>query len=991
MNILRKERKKYGSGAKKVLPPHTESGIIKPMKTVESSESGGNDMARPYENIGQTSENRLPPRSCYIPGGRSEYMLLNGEWSFRYFGSEADVPENITEWDTVPVPSCWQSLGCESPNYTNINYPFPVDPPYVPDDDPCGIYQRDFDIAELWGRVYFVLEGVSSCGFVYVNGKYVGFTEGSHLQAEFDITGYVKAGRNTIRVKVLKWCVGSYLEDQDFFRFNGIFRDCYILQRPAGHIRDIEIFPDEKGFHIKLDGEADIRIFENGREIFCAEAASEANFLPEAPILWNAEAPFLYEITVEKDGEVIRIRSGLRSVSVSDKYELLINGVPVKLHGVNHHDSHPEKGWCMSDDDIRKDLLLMKSLNINCVRTSHYPPTPSFIAMCDELGLYAVLETDIETHGFLRRYPNVAYGFDIESEDWPGTDPRWKKEHIERMQRALEVFKNAPSVIMWSTGNESGHGANHAAMVDLIRSRDKTRLVHCEDASRKGEIHHADVYSRMYPGLSELEAFALDGGIDMPVFLCEYAHAMGNGPGDVWDYNDLFYKYDKLIGGCVWEWADHCVLEHGVPKYGGDFEGELTNDGNFCCDGMVFSDRSLKAGSLEVKAAYQPMRTDWDGRVLTVENRFDFTDYSECLLVISCEVDGKTVTSEEKVLRLAPHESVKLIPDLPDTVCTLGAFLNVSLMRDGRQTAFAQHRICDAPPAARAVADATDIREDGKRIYIKGKGFDYVFSKRYGGFESIKVNGREQICAVPIITSRRAATDNETHVRALWYNDNIWQGENLNVQFSKVYDCVRENGRITVSGSLAGISRKPYFRYTAVYTVGEDGSISVELTGKVREDTVWLPRLGYEFLLPPESDRFRYFGRGPAECYCDMCHGSRVGLFDSDAKSEYVPYARPQEHGNHINTKKLDIGALTFSADGEFEFSVSEFSTDALEKARHTDELFADGYVHLRIDRKNSGLGSHSCGPELEEKYRLSEKEIHFGFTVLVKDDEKKK
>ncbi len=942
-------------------------------------------MLRTYENISKTSENRIKPRSYCIPEGKSEYMLLNGTWDFAYFKRDTDVPEKIKKWDKIPVPSCWQALGYENPNYTNINYPFPVDPPYVPDDNPCGVYERTFEIKSLWGKVYFVLEGVATCGFVYINGKYAGFTQGSHLQAEFDITDFVNKGKNTVRVKVLKWCVGSYLEDQDCFRFNGIFRDCYILQRPFEHLKDAEILTDDKSFNIKLDSPANIKIFDKDKLLFEKKNEASVCFAPENPILWNAEKPYLYRVEIEKNGEILNFKCGLRKVEISSEYALLINGVKVKLHGVNHHDTHPLNGWYETDEDLEKDLKLMKELNINCVRTAHYPPTPRFIEMCDEMGFYVVLETDIETHGFLRRYPNVAYKFDVESNDWPCTNPEWANEHVERMQRALETFKNNPSVIMWSTGNESGHGENHVKMVEWIKSRDNTRLVHVEDASRKGEIHHADVFSKMYPSLKCVEELANDKEIDMPVFLCEYSHSMGNGPGDVWDYNKLFGEHDKLIGGCVWEWADHTVVVDGVQKYGGDFEGEITNDGNFCCDGMVFADRSFKAGSLEVKAAYQPMTSKLEGNTLEITNLFDFTDFNECEVYVSYEFDGVAVKTDKKLINLAPHSSAKIELDIPDNSFSLAKFLNVSLVKCGRELAFAQHKLDEKIAVNNDASPVKSVLEDSERFYLSGNNFEYVFSKIYGNFESIKINGKEQICKIPFLSSRRAYTDNENNIRAFLYKVNIWQGENIEAQFSKVYSCTFENGKITVNGSLAGVSRKPYFNYTAVYTVTENGEIKVSLCGKIREDTYWLPRLGFEFVLPKTSKTFEYFGRGPEENYCDMCHGSKIGFYKSSSDKEYVNFIRPQEHGNHINTKLLRIGNMEFSADKEFEFNVSDYGYDILNKANHTDELIKDGFVHLRIDYKNSGLGSNSCGPALEEKYRLKEKDIKFEFVISVK------
>ncbi len=344
-----------------------------------------------YENILKTSENRMPPRSYYIPKGVSKYTLLNGEWDFAYFNCVDDVPEKIETWDKIPVPSCWQLFGYENPNYTNVNYPYPVDPPYVPDENPCGVYRRTFQLETALQKHYFVFEGVASCAFLYINDRYVGFTQGSHLQAEFDISDFVVKGTNTVEVRVLKWCVGSYLEDQDFFRFNGIFRDCYLLSRPENHITDVEIIPNDKEFNIHISGQAVVRIFD-GENLLCdASFTDRFVFAPENAKLWNAEKPYLYRIELERNGEILTFMQGLRKIEISKKHQLLINGVSVKLHGINHHDTSKYRGWCQSDEELRKDLELMKDLNINCVRTSHYPPTPNFLQMCDEIGFYVAV------------------------------------------------------------------------------------------------------------------------------------------------------------------------------------------------------------------------------------------------------------------------------------------------------------------------------------------------------------------------------------------------------------------------------------------------------------------------------------------------------------------------------------------------------------------------------------------------------------------------
>ena len=942
-------------------------------------------MQRIYENPTKTSENRLPQRPFYIPKGVSEYRLLNGDWRFAFFSRDIDVPEEITRWDTIPVPSCWQLQGYEHPNYSNVAYPYPCDPPYAPDENPCGVYEREFDLEKLWGRVYFVLEGVSSCAFVYVNGSYVGFTQGSHLQAEFDITDYVKSGANTLRVKVLKWCCGSYLEDQDFLRFNGIFRDCYLLQRPEGHIVDVDVTTEENRILVRADRPADIALYDrDGTCLDIKKACDKALFTVQSPILWNAEKPYLYTVRLERDGEIITQKIGFRTIQISDKRELLINGVPVKLHGVNHHDTNPHRGWCQTEEELRRDLELMKTLNINCIRTSHYPPSPVFLELCDELGFYVILETDIECHGFVLRHANAESRYDSESEDWPGTNPLWLDEHLERMKRAVNRDRNHCSIFMWSTGNESGHGPNHIAMLQWLKGLNDGRLRHCEDACRKGDYSHVDVVSNMYHDLQTVSQMAEDPHIRLPIMLCEYAHAMGNGPGDVRDYNEVFDRYPNVIGGCVWEWADHTVVVDGVQKYGGDFEGELTHDGNFCCDGMVFSDRSLKAGSYEVKAAYQPMRTAYVDGVLSVTNRFDFTDFSECVLEYTVESDGVILAEKRLTPALAPHETVNIPVSVDTRTCSYGIYLTCKLYHGERKVAQTQHKLSGGAEIAAPVGHAA-TEEMPNEVLFSGSGFRYVFSRRLGTFTSRVIGGEEQLSAPVRLTAWRAPTDNDRNIKLLWGSYTIWQGENLDKLFSKVYECRVTEGGVRVEASLAGISRKPFFRYTLDIAVDAAGRISVGLNGNVRENVVYLPRLGFEFTLPGENMPFRYYGCGPRESYCDMRHGSTVGMYESSAEKEYVPYVRPQEHGNHVDVKLLEIGKLRFAAEKPFECSVSAYSTEALDRAEHTDELVADGKTHLRVDYRVSGVGSNSCGPELLKPYRLEEKQIAFAFHIFPK------
>lgn len=941
-----------------------------------------------YENPEKTSEHRLPPRCYYIPGGAATYLSLNGTWRFAYFACDEALDAPV-RWSAIQVPGCWQLQGFGSPNYTNYNYPYPCDPPYVPDEVPCGVYERSFDLASVWGRVYFVLEGVSACASVFVNGRYVGFTQGSHLQAEFDLTGVVRPGQNDLRVEVRQWCCGSYLEDQDFFRFSGIFRDCYLLQRPEGHLTDFSVRADATAIAVTADTPAQFTLLDpEGRPVGGVQQGHSAHWEPEEPVLWNGEAPALYTLRISCAGEIIEQKVGMRSIAVSPAGELLLNGRSIKLRGVNHHDTSPNTGWYQSRTDIERDLTQMKELNINCIRTAHYPPPPVFLEQCDAMGFYVILETDLETHGFVTRY-----GADLEDnwtwklEDWPCQRPEWRHEFLERMQRAVERDKNHPCILFWSAGNESSYGENHAAMLSWLASLGDGRLRHYEGASRAGMDAETDVVSAMYPDLKEVERRAKDGD-PRPFFLCEYAHAMGNGPGDVWDYNELFWRYPKLIGGCVWEWADHVVMDgKGVARYGGDFPGEQTQDGNFCCDGMVFADRRHKAGSYEIKAAYQPMDTRYEEGRLWVTNRYDFTDLSACTFRWAIQVDGRTVREDSMSLTAAPHETVCLSVPQPEEPCGFVGLLQCTLYREGRLVAQTEHLLCTGTGRPNSGL-AAEWQENDREICLFGDGFSYIFSKHRGVLTSVCVEGEEQLAGPLCLTAWRAPTDNDKRMAPIWGQAPDGMGQNLDRQQAKIYRCTCEDGVVQVEASLAGVGRAPFFRYRLTASATADGNLRLSVEGRVREDMPFLPRLGFETVLPDPDACFAYLGRGPLENYCDMYHHALTGWHHSAASREYVPYVRPQEHGNHTGTYQLQVGRLCVEGETPFEFSVSQYSAAALTKAGHTDELRRDGHSHLRLDYRCSGLRSASCGPALAETYQLREKEIRFTLHMFPKRGE---
>lgn len=946
---------------------------------------------RDYENLSKICENREPQRAYYIPydslekalkGDRSKseyYRLLNGKWQFNYYKNEDEIPDVIKKWDKVDVPSTWQTTGYEKPGYTNVNYPHPVDPPYVPDDNPVGIYETKFKISEKWAprKTYIVFEGVNSCLYLYINGRYVGSSQGSRLQAEFDITPFVKKGENVLRAKVYKWCTGSYLEDQDCFRFNGIIRDVYLLSREENHIKDVKIEADTKSITVSAES---YEIYDGKKRI---ETLSN-------PVLWNAENPHLYTVVVKGKTEFIPFKVGMRDIKISAGGELLINGVSVKLKGVNHHDTHPKNGSVMTDEELMLDLKKMKELNMNCVRTSHYPPTPEFLNMCDEMGFYVIDENDMECHGLVSM--ETGWDYEIKRDEFVSDNPEWENVFVERMVRTIERDKNHPSVIMWSVGNESGYRHNQKLMVKKIRELDSSRLVHAEDASRRSEClknddyKDADVFSMMYSGLDYIEDYCTKKERELPFFLCEYSHAMGNGPGDVFDYVEKMYEYKNFIGGCIWEWADHTVIEDGIRKYGGDF-GELTDDKNFCCDGLVFPDRSFKAGSFHAKFAYQNYKTTLCGSMLKIENRFDFTNLNEYKLVIKLVCDGKVIETEKLSLDVAPHGEItkELLFKTPAS-CRYGAFVETELLnKKGKLVGKTQHEL-DVPVIALPEKKAkTDIKDDGKRFYIEGEGFGYTINKRHGSFESIKKDGKELLAAETEWTVWRAPTDNERHIKTTWglFEDNQ-KAYNFNRQFTKIYSTEVCENEIKVKGSLAGVARLPFIKFEALYKFFTDGSVDISITAEVAEYAkIYLPRFGMEFKLKNKNASFRYFGMGKEENYCDMNSHSTVGLFESNAKAEYVDYIMPQEHGNHTRCKMLEIkNGLSFYAKGEFDFNASLYTSEELTKCTHSNELVPFGGTNLRIDYKNSGIGSASCGPQLSEKYRLSEKHIEFGFVM---------
>ena len=951
---------------------------------------------RKYENLSCLHENRLKQRAYYIPENEGAMLSLNGIWNFAFY--ENDFDEEASASGKIDVPSCWQCRGYEKPYYTNVIYPIPVDPPYVPTNNPMGVYTREFEIQDTSKKQYIVFEGVATWLDLFINDNYVGCSQGSRLQAEFDITDFVVEGTNTITAKVRKWCWGTYLEDQDCFRYNGIFRDVYILSRPEGHIKDIDMVTEGNCINVKFEGKAEISLYDKeGTLLETKNAENAVSFEVANPVLWNAEKPYLYALVFTYEGEVIRQEVGFVTYAVNERGAFTVNGVEVKLKGVNHHDTHPENGYTMTDEEIILDLERMKELNINCIRTSHYPPTPKFLEFCNRMGFYVMLETDLETHGFGNRTAGGT-GYDvIDNPEWIGNQEEWKPAYIERMERAYERDKNQTCIFSWSTGNESGHCLNHYDMILWLREKDKRRLIHCEDASRASEgdgkhndasfYDRPDMHSVMYPWYGYLEDYALNEKKHLPLFLCEYSHAMGNGPGDVKDYWDFIYQYPKLIGGCIWEWADHTFIENGVPKYGGDF-GELTDDANFCSDGLVTHDRQFKAGSLNTKYVYQYARFELKDNEIEVTNLYDFTNLNEYKMTVEVNADGKVVDTKEYCLDLEPKASTKVAVTMPES-CTLGAFAVCKLFdANGYEVAMTELPLPVAVKEAEAYTayDAVTVEECKHAFAVKTGDMCYVISKDTGELVQVQKNAEDLLAEPMKLTVWRAPIDNERNAKSSWGHYNTWSSENLDRTFNLLKEITRQDNVISVTGSIAGVGRMPFLQYTLNFVFFNDGVMRIDLSSKVRENCVWLQRLGFEFAFVKGGEKFRYYGRGPVENYCDMTLQTTTDWFESTPEAEYVPYIMPQEHGNHTGCKRLELqDAVTFIADKEFDVNVSEYSTQVLADAMHIDELKKDGLVHVRIDYKNSGVGSASCGTVLRVKYRLAEKDIDFSFVMAGK------
>ena len=1010
-----------------------------------------------YEDLGILHENTMPSRAYYVPASvrmdnlvdhREEsdrFQLLNGSWKFRYFESIHNLTEEFWQPDfdasvyqKVKVPAVWQNYGYDEHQYTNIRYPYPVDPPYVPEDNPCGAYICEFiyEKKEDAPKAYLNFEGVDSCFYLWLNGRYVGYSQVSHATHEFDVTEYLYEGMNKLAVLVLKWCDGSYLEDQDKFRMSGIFRDVYLLHRPEDILYDFFINTNVKGNEASLD----IRLkYLNKTLPVTASLYNEKGTLLQKhsfedhiemqvpdPVFWNCEEPYLYTLILETENEAITEHVGIREVHIENNI-LYVNGRQVKLRGVNRHEFDSETGFVIDIDHMKRDLKLIRQYNFNAIRTSHYPDVPYFYELCDRYGFFVIDEADNESHGTWTLY----YTRDNDQEratrwnEMISDNPAFNEATLDRTKNLVERDKNRPSVIVWSMGNECGYGCTFEEAVKWTKAYDPSRLTHYESAyyrgnKRKYDYSNLDLYSRMYPQFQEVLDY-VNGDPDKPFLMCEYCHSMGNGPGDFEDYYDLIQKYDCICGGFVWEWCDHAiyrgVAENGkkIFLYGGD-SGELLHDSNFCMDGLVYPDRKPHTGLLEFKNVHRPARvTAYDEKkgILTIRNELNFRnllDYADISWEISCDgnviAEGTLPAAEGDVCVIAPHETAEFAfaPVIPEKGrCFLRVIYTAKdageVIERGQELGFDEVALKNQDGRNQTVliwkekslkADSLsssqpEVKENGKYLCVSGPDFRYLFNRYSGTFERLCYKGQELIEKAMNISVWRAPTDNDIQIRKEWekafYNHTV----------SRAYDVSwkkTENGAaIHCPMSLSAASVQRMMDIDATWEIGISGCISIHMRVKRNPEFPELPRFGIRMFLPASMKDVTYYGLGPTESYPDKRRAAWHGIFRATTEELHEDYIRPQENGSHdacdyviVSGEKYQITALSEQG---FSFNASPYTQEELTEKRHNYELESSGFTVLNLDYKQNGIGSNSCGPRPQDQYRFNEEEFTFELTVV--------
>ena len=1012
---------------------------------------------RYYEDLKIMHENTLPPRAYYVPSSKPEpdpiearsasdrLLLLNGSWQFRYYKSIYDLTEHFYKTDFSPkgfapvlVPGVWQNYGYDTHQYTNIRYPFPLDPPYVPQENPCGAYIRQFSYIKNPDapKAYLTFEGVDSCFYVWLNGNYVGYSQVSHASSEFDVTDFLREGSNCLAVLVLKWCDGSYLEDQDKFRMSGIFRDVYLINRPEQILYDYFTTTRIQGDGASVEilgifsGETDICITLQDET---GSVVASGDFQAIPPLygythravlnvsdahLWNPESPYLYTLIFQARHEVITDQVGIREIQIRDCV-IYVNHCPVKFHGVNRHDSDPVTGFTLGRAQVEQDLQMIKQHNFNAVRSSHYPNAPYFYQLCDRYGLFVIAEADNESHGTQNQYLQDS-AWENQSRRWNeriADNPAFLEATLDRVSLCVHREKNRPCIVIWSMGNECGYGCTFETALKWTKDFDPTRLTHYESAyyksgRRRYDYSNIDIYSRMYPSFEEIQEY-LTGWPDKPFLMVEYCHAMGNGPGDLEDYFHLIEEHPLMCGGFVWEWCDHAVYKgtardgRTVYYYGGD-HGEIIHDGNFCMDGLVYPDRRPHTGLLEYQNVYRPVRVSHycqDSGEMLLHNYLNFSDAADCLSIsweISC--DGQiTESGRQETLPSIPPGKDGIL-SLPVSVPPAGkCFLKVIYClkqetvfgKPGDFLGFDEIPLKNSDSRHRYAAvllnytvetdQAIRVTETGRSLILENTFFRYEYSKLTGLFTSMEFKGRPLLNRPLELNLWRAPTDNDRKLKLKWLAACYHQA------YTRAYETAfTQTGReasIHSAMSVAADSIQKILDLDTVWHISNAGEISFSMTVKKDREFPDLPRFGLRLFLPEEMDQTAYYGLGPMENYPDKCRAASHGLYLQPVAALHEDYIRPQENGSRGGCDFLTIGGggrcLSAVSSSPFSFNASCYTQEELTAKMHNYELEPSHSTVLCLDYRLNGIGSGSCGPELSDKYRFKEDAFQFSMKLI--------
>ena len=1001
-----------------------------------------------YENLSVLHENTMPARAYYIPASRrmdnlvehreesDRMQLLNGTWKFQYFNSIYDIKDSFFEknydtenFDEIQVPSVWQMAGYDTHQYTNIRYPFPFDPPYVPQDIPCGAYVHTFEYSrdEKAPKSFLNFEGVDSCFYVWINGSYIGYSQVSHMTSEFDVTDVLQDGTNTVAVLVMKWCDGSYLEDQDKFRMSGIFRDVYILKRPKQAISDyhiktrIEDMLAKVEIEMKFYSPLNVKISiedRNGAVVALGSIAEEGTAVLEiaSPELWNTENPYLYKLILETENEVIVDHIALRKIEIKDQV-IYLNGQKIKFRGVNRHDSDPVTGFTINPEQITTDLTLMKQHNFNAIRSSHYPNAPFFYEMCDKYGFMVIDEADIEAHGpfMIYRKEDTDYNRFKRWNEKIADDPVWEEAIVDRVKLMVERDKNRFCIVMWSMGNESAYGCNFEKALEWTKNFDPDRITQYESARYRNydetyDYSNLDVYSRMYPALSEIQEY-LDKDGSKPFLLVEYCHSMGNGPGDFEDYFQMIQDNDKMCGGFVWEWCDHAIA-HGTAEngktiyaYGGD-HGEEIHDGNFCMDGLVYPDRTVHTGLFEYKNVYRPARVisyNKESGELVLHNYMDFDDLKD-YVKISYELTQDGLVISKGILpefSVAPHGEgkTKLKINVPENgKCYLKLIYHLKkelpLLDEDHILGFDEIEVSKEDTKCKlaekwipktVVDSELQVNENDTQIHIKGREFAYTIDKRTALFTEMKFAGREYLNHPMELNIWRAPTDNDMYIKS------EWKKAHYDKAYTRSYTTEVVQGKhgvkITSHASVVAETVQKILDVTITWKIEAAGKIDADIAVTKDDEFPDLPRFGVRMFLDKKLSAVRYFGMGPQESYCDKHQAASHGLYRADVGDLHEDYIRPQENGSHYDCEYVELNnsryGIVASAEKAFSFNASYYTQEELEKKTHNYELIESDSVVFCVDYALNGIGSNSCGPVVLEQYRFDDVLFRFQFTLI--------